>query len=257
MGDFDVVVTQRALGVSLGALRCSSGAFVDSQYHSTEKIAAQSAEIRPGDRLLRIALKDVGGASLAEIKNILTDGDRPVVLRFRRYTSNETTLSLFDHRWKCWLEHFLRENPIVGGASADIIQVYRITTALIDYFATWSTGEEKHVSGLGLDCVMFCIQRFESSLVSSALRDSVNELVSANGFHSRESILNALCAANAFLEAHIREQLLVPFSRSSWGARAVAWLSGSPVFYRATLSEVLQDGVLGVCYFLFVCQLRR
>jgi hypothetical protein len=257
MEDFDIVVTQRALGVSLGALRCNSGAFVDSQYHSTEKIAAQSAEIRPGDRLLRIAVKDVSGASLAEIKSILTDGDRPVVLRFRRYTSNETTLSLFDHRWRCWLEHFLRENPTVARASADMIQVYRTTTTLIDYFATGCAGEEKHVCGLGLDCVMFCIQHFDSSLVSSALRDSVNELVSAHGTHNSERLLNALCAANAFLEAHIREQLLVPFSRSSWGARAVAWLSGSPAFYRATLSEVLQDRVLGVCYFLFLCQLRR
>jgi hypothetical protein len=257
MGDFDIVVTQRALGVSLGALRCNSGAFVDSQYLSTEMTAVQLAEVRPGDRLLRIAEKDVSDASLAEIKRILTDGDRPVVLRFRRYTSHETTLSLFDHRWMCWLEHFLRENPTVARASADMIQVYRTTTTLIDYFATGCAGEEKHACGLGLDCVMFCIQHFDSSLVSSALRDSVDDVVSANGTHNSESILNALCAANAFLEAHIREQLLVPFSRSSWGARAVAWLSGSPAFYRATLSEVLQDRVLGVCYFLFLCQLRR
>jgi hypothetical protein len=257
MGDFDIVVTQRALGVSLGALRCNSGALVDSQYHSTEKIAAQSAEIRPGDRLLRIAVKDVSGASLAEIKSMLTDGDRPVVLRFRRYTSNETTLSLFDHRWRCWLEHFLRENPTVARASADMIQVYRTTTTLVDYFATGCTGEEKHAYGLGLDCVMFCIQHFDSALVSPALRDSVDELVSTNGTQSRGSLLNALCAANAFLEAHLKDELSVPFSRSSWGVRAVAWLSESPAFYRATLSEVLQDGVLGVCYYLFLCQLRR
>lgn len=260
--NYEVTVGPGPLGISLCILRNGSGAFVESFYQSQDPMTEIMSVVALGDRIMRIGELDTSNANLDAILFALSNEPRPMVVLFCRYLQHDLVpFQLFDHRWNCWIEKFLNEEkPETVSYPIDdltnVIHNYKIATMVIDYLAAGVSRDGENIQSIALECIMFCIRQFESDDVPEQLRDSINQLISLQG-RGDDELLNALCAANSFLFGTLQRCVLEPFQHSTFAPRAVAWLSESPPFYRATLSEVLSDRIVGICYFLFLCQLRR
>jgi hypothetical protein len=157
-----------------------------------------------------------------------------------------------------WLQQHanLEINPTNEKLVLKRLFVLKHCATVIDLFAAGlSASSEAQV--LALECVLHIVEIIESANeASEQLTDSISTIIQRGSLDAAE-LLRCLCAAHSCLEQDLVTSLVQPFTGSPLAAKAAAWLSKSPVFYRATLSEVLSDTVLSACYFLFLSDAKR